>query len=91
MRGSTPWKVRLSYSALANNPGGEDYLNIPRRTLLKKRVLAKGLGCGVNCYLLSSGLGVEGERGTQRLGGSKLLAQCDFFKGKVSDLAHIVA
>jgi len=46
-------------------------------------MLAEGLAVGVNSYLVSSGVGMEGERGNPRLGGSKSLAQCDFLTGKL--------
>jgi len=41
-RESTPWKVRLNYSLLANSPGGGDYLGASPGTLLKETMLAEG-------------------------------------------------
>ncbi len=79
-----PWKIKLNYSLLADNPGGGDCLDVPGRTDFKGTRLAErpGVWSQFLCRLFISWGGGGKSR---RLSTLESLGQCDFLMGKLEN------
>ena len=87
-RESTPWKVRLNYSLLANSPGGGDYLGASPGTLLKETMLAEGPDTWAS-FVAPFFRSWDGKgKSKARIGSLVIVGTVRFFEGKLSDLAH---